>query len=86
MKHRAEGVDEAFRPLPSTVPASATQSRASRKRAPTMKALEAEMVPKRKMGQARGGRGGRGRGERGVEAKSNRTTVKTPYSLYPFPN
>jgi hypothetical protein len=51
-----------------------------------MKALEAEMAPKRKSGQARGGRGGRGRGERGVEAQGNRATVKTPYFLCPFPD
>ncbi|ERF73029.1 hypothetical protein EPUS_07123 [Endocarpon pusillum Z07020] len=61
-----EAIDEAFIPPPSTAPAAMTQSRAGRKRAPTMKALEAEMAPKRGTGQGRGrGRGRGGRGARG---------------------
>jgi hypothetical protein len=51
-------IDEAFIPPPSTAPAAL--SRAGRKRAPTMKALEAEKAPKRGTGQGRGGRGSRG--------------------------
>ena len=43
-------------PPPSTAPPALTVSRAGRKRAPTMKALEAEKAPKR------GDRRGRGRG------------------------
>jgi hypothetical protein len=46
---------------PSTAPA--ILSRAGRKRAPTIKALEAEKAPKRATGQGWVGRGrGRGRG------------------------
>ena len=56
------GGAEAFILPPSTAPA--ILSRAGRKRAPTMKALEAEMAPKRGTGQGRAGRG-RGRGSRG---------------------
>jgi hypothetical protein len=51
-------------PPPSTAPAAMTQSRAGRKRAPTMKALEAEKMPKRDTGQAKG----RGRGRGGKRA------------------
>jgi hypothetical protein len=60
------GVDEAFIPPPSTAPATmqatAQFSRAGHKRAPTMRPLEAEQVPKWVSGQwrARGcGRGSR---------------------------
>jgi hypothetical protein len=50
-----EAEEEASIPPPSTAPAALTQSRAGRKRAPTMKALEAEMVSKR--GRTQGPRG-----------------------------
>lgn len=60
-----EGVDEALIPPPSTAPARLQVSRAGRKRAPTMKALEAETAPKRGTGQGRGK--GRGRGDRGAK-------------------
>ena len=40
-------VDEALMPPPSTAPARLQVSRAGRKRAPTMKALEAETASKR---------------------------------------
>lgn len=59
---KEEEEEEDFIPPPSTVPA--ILSRAGRKRAPTMKALEAEKAPKRGAGQGRAGRG-RGRGSRG---------------------
>jgi hypothetical protein len=66
-----EAVDEAFMPPPSTVPAATTQSRAGRKRAPTMKALEAEIAPKRKRRQAREGKVGReAEGEAEEEVKA----------------
>ena len=58
-----EKVDEAFIPPPSTAPP--VMSRAGRKRAPTMKALEAEKAPKRGGGRGRGK--GRGRGYRGLK-------------------
>jgi hypothetical protein len=48
-----QGIDEAFIPPPSTAPAAMTQSIAGRKRAPTMKALDAETAPKRGKGQGR---------------------------------
>jgi hypothetical protein len=51
-----EAIDDPSRPPPSTAPAALPTSRASRKRAPTMKALEAEKAPKR------GTNGGKGRG------------------------
>jgi hypothetical protein len=56
-----EGDEEeaAFVPPPSTAPAKMQLSRAGRKRAPTMKALESEEAPKRGRGTARGARGGR---------------------------
>ncbi|ERF76966.1 hypothetical protein EPUS_02678 [Endocarpon pusillum Z07020] len=54
-----EEKEEGFIPPPSTAPAAMTQSRAGRKRAPTMKALEAEKAPKR---GTRQGRNGAGRG------------------------
>ena len=57
-----EEEEEAFILPPSTAPA--ILSRAGRKRAPTMKALEAEKASKRGTGQGRAGRG-RGRGSRG---------------------
>jgi hypothetical protein len=63
-----EAIDKAFILPPSTAPASMTQSRAGRKRAPTMKALEAEKALKRVIRQGRGmgrGRGRAGRGARG---------------------
>ncbi|ERF74783.1 hypothetical protein EPUS_03167 [Endocarpon pusillum Z07020] len=60
-----EALDEAFIPPLSTAPAVMTQSRAGRKRAPTMKALEAEKAPKRGTGQGKG----RGRGRAGREAE-----------------
>jgi hypothetical protein len=42
-----EAIDEPFRPSPSIAPTALPTSRAGRKRAPTMKALEAEKAPKR---------------------------------------
>ncbi|ERF75457.1 hypothetical protein EPUS_06989 [Endocarpon pusillum Z07020] len=57
-----EAIDEAFIPPPSTAPAAMTQSRAGRKRAPTMKALEAEKAPKRGTGQGKARGKARGRG------------------------
>ena len=54
-----EAIEDPFLPSPSTAPAAIQTSRAGRKRAPTMKALEAEKTPKRGTGQGRG-RGGRG--------------------------
>ena len=56
-----EAIDRAFIPPPSTAPAAMTQSRAGRKRAPTMKALEAEQASKRGTGQGRGKDKGKGR-------------------------
>jgi hypothetical protein len=47
IKEEKEAAEEAFRPPLSTAPAALAQSRADRKRAPIMKTLEAEMVPKR---------------------------------------
>lgn len=55
----AEAAEKAFIPSSSTAPAAMTQLRAGRKRAPTMKALEAEMVPKQSRAQARKARQGR---------------------------
>jgi len=60
-----EEEEEAFVPPPSTAPAKMQISRAGRKRAPTMKALESEEAPKRGRGSARGARGGRRGGTRG---------------------
>ena len=59
-KEEEEAVDEALMPPPSTAPAALQVSRAGRKRAPTMKALEAEAAPKRgnRQGRGRGGGGG----------------------------
>jgi hypothetical protein len=68
-----EAAEEAFRPPPSTAPAALALPKAGRKRVPIMKALEGEMVPKRSMAQAQGGkqgRGGRGRGKRGDRGSS----------------
>ncbi len=69
-----EAIEEAFITPPSTAPAAITQSRAvmaqsraGRKRAPTMKTLEAEMAPKPGTGQGKGR--GRGRGRPGPEAR-----------------
>jgi hypothetical protein len=42
-----EATDHPFRPPPPTTPVVLPVSRAGRRRAPTMKALEAEKVPKR---------------------------------------
>jgi hypothetical protein len=56
-------VEEALIPPPSTAPAILQVSRAGRRRAPTMKALEAEQAPKR--GPGGGPRRGRDRGVRG---------------------
>jgi hypothetical protein len=61
-----EAVEDPFLPPPSTAPAAIQTSRAGRKRAPTMKALEAEKAPKQGTGQGRGR--GRGRGGRGDKA------------------
>ena len=58
-------VDEALILPPSTAPVALQVSRAGRKRAPTMKALEAETAPKRRTGQGTG----RGRGHGGRAAK-----------------
>jgi len=58
-----EEEEDVFIPPPSTAPM--ILSRAGRKRAPTMKALEAEKASKRGTGQGRAGRG-RGGGGRGV--------------------
>ena len=55
-----EEEEDPFVPPPSTAPPALTISRAERKRAPTMKALEAEAAPKRGNRQSRG----RGRGDR----------------------
>ena len=55
-----QAVDEALIPPPSTAPAALSISRAGRKRAPTMKALEAETAPKRGTGQVKGTDKGRG--------------------------
>jgi hypothetical protein len=44
-----EAINDPFRPPPSAAPAALPVSRAGRKRAPTMKALEAEKAPKRVM-------------------------------------
>jgi hypothetical protein len=52
-------IDDPFLPPPSTAPASLPVSRAGRKRAPTMKALEAERAPKRGID---GGKGRRAKG------------------------
>jgi hypothetical protein len=60
-----EEEDEALIPPPSIAPAALTVSRARRKRAPIMKALEAEIVFKRGMGHSKGR--GRGRGDRRVK-------------------
>ena len=60
-----QAVDEAYIPPPSTAQAALQVSRAGRKRAPTMKALEAETGPKRGIGQGKG----RGRGRGGRRAK-----------------
>jgi hypothetical protein len=60
-----EEVDKAFIPLPSTAPP--VISRAGRKRAPTMKALEAEKELKRGGGRGRGKGRGRGRAYRGLK-------------------
>lgn len=57
-----EAIDEAFISLSLTAPAAMTQSRAGRKRAPTMKVLEAEQALKRVTGQDRARGRGRGRG------------------------
>ena len=57
-----EEKEEALIPPLSTAPAALTVSRAGCKRAPTMKALEAETAPKQVTGQGGGrwrGRGGR---------------------------
>jgi hypothetical protein len=54
-----EAINDPFRPPPSTAPAALLVSRAGRKRAPTMKALEAEKAPKRGMD---GGKGRRAKG------------------------
>jgi len=65
-KEKQEPIDDPFVPPPSTAPATMQMSRAGRKRAPTMKALEAERAPKRVTGQGRGR--GQGRGARGGKA------------------
>jgi hypothetical protein len=57
-----QAVDDAFMPPSSTAPAILQPSRAGRKRAPTMKALEAELASKRGTGQGAGKAAGRGRG------------------------
>jgi hypothetical protein len=54
-----EAIDDPFRPPPSTAPAALPASRAGCKRAPTMKALEAEKAPKRGVD---GGKGRRAKG------------------------
>jgi hypothetical protein len=65
----AEEAEEAIVNLPlppqSAAPAAIQVSRAGRKRAPTMKALEAEKLPKRDTEQVRS----RGRGRRGRAAR-----------------
>jgi hypothetical protein len=58
-----EAIKDLFLPPPLTAPAAIQTSRADRKRAPTMKASEAEKAPKRGIGQGRGR--GRGREDRG---------------------
>jgi hypothetical protein len=60
-----EAIDDPFRPPPSTAPAALPTSRAGRKRASTMKALEAEKAPKRGMNRGKG----RGRGREGRRVK-----------------
>jgi hypothetical protein len=62
MEEAEEVINDPFLPPPSTAPAALPVSRAGRKRAPTMKALEAEKVPKR--GTEPGKGTGRGRGGR----------------------
>jgi hypothetical protein len=54
-----EAINDSFRPPPSTAPAALPVSRAGRKRALTMNALEAEKAPKRGMD---GGKGRRAKG------------------------
>ncbi|KAF7502108.1 hypothetical protein GJ744_007206 [Endocarpon pusillum] len=49
-----EAAEDPFLCPPSTAPAAIQTSRAGRKRAPTMKALEAEKAPKRGTGRGRG--------------------------------
>jgi hypothetical protein len=60
-----EAIIDPFLPPQSTAPAAIYVSRAGRKRAPTMKALEAEKPPNRGIEQVRGkARGREGRGAR----------------------
>ena len=47
MEEAEEAVDDPFMPPPLTAPAAIQVSRAGRKRAPLIKALEAEKAPKR---------------------------------------
>jgi hypothetical protein len=58
-KEKEQPAEDAFMPPPSTAPAMLQPSRAGRKRAPTMKALEAEQAPKR--GSGRGNWQGKGK-------------------------
>ena len=65
-KVKKEVINETFIPPHSTTSTAMTQSRADRKRAFTMKALETEKASKRDTGQDRGrGRGGAGTGAKG---------------------
>jgi hypothetical protein len=62
MEESEEIIDDPFLPPPSTAPGALLVSRADCKRASTMKALEAEKVPKRATGPGKASyrdRGGR---------------------------
>jgi hypothetical protein len=76
-------VEVALVPPPSTAPAMLQVSRAGRKRAPTMKALDAEQGPKWGTG---GGLGPELRGVGRAEGRRNRAKIVTPRFLYPSPN
>lgn len=54
VKRVEEAAEDPFLPPPLTATAALQVSRACRKRAPTMKALEAEKGPKRGTGQGKG--------------------------------
>jgi hypothetical protein len=59
-EEKEQAIDEAFILPPSTAPAMMQLSRAGRKRAPTLKTLEAQEAPKQGRSQGRGRRGYRG--------------------------
>ena len=65
-KAEEEAINDPFRPLSSIAPTALPTLRADRKRAPIIKALEAEKAPKRGINGGKGrGYGGEGRRVKG---------------------